>query len=62
MEDKKLKPCPICGGVDFAFGHPFVKFSEDRMYIIRCKSCDMQFIPCAMDWDEAIEKLNRRPS
>ena len=60
MTRKDLKPCPLCGGTDFSMGHPFVAVQESRMHIIRCKKCDMQFIPAAMDWDEAVEKMNRR--
>ncbi len=57
---KRIEPCPICGGDDFATGAPLVATCERRMRIIRCRNCGMQFIPDAGDWDEAIDKMNRR--
>ncbi len=61
MDEKKVKPCPFCGGTEFGFGTPFIAIQEDRMHIAHCKTCDMMFYPKALDWDEAIEAMNRRP-
>lgn len=60
MTRKDLKPCPLCGGTEFDMGHPFVAVQQNRMNIIHCKTCDMQFIPSSETWDEAVEKMNRR--
>ena len=59
-KNEKMKPCPLCGGTKFSFGYPFFKISDRRMHIIDCETCKTQFIPDAADWDEAIEKINRR--
>lgn len=60
MIDKRLEPCPFCGGEEFKTGTPLVAIHERRMHVIHCENCGMQFIPDAGDWGEAVEKMNRR--
>ena len=60
--EAKLKPCPFCGGE----AHKRIAFPFDpdgmemNMYIVGCKTCDIEF---SRLWDEdrAIELWNNRP-
>ena len=61
MSETKLKPCPFCGGE----AHKRIAFPQDadglemNMYIVGCKTCDIEF---SWLWDEeiAVELWNTR--
>ena len=62
MSETKLKPCPFCGGE----AYKRIAFPVDpdgmemNMYIVGCKTCDIEF---SWLWDEecVMELWNNRP-
>ena len=57
MSDKRLLPCPFCGGYVHEESKPYF-----RDYMLYCEGCDMYFALDSLyaNMDDLIEKFNRR--
>jgi len=59
INDKKLKPCPFCGG----YVHQDHSASYYRELVLYCEGCDMYFALDAFNAEtkDLINAFNRRP-